>query len=613
MFQKPNVFFRRDTFRRGGFSLLEVAIALVIFVIGALAIIRIFPGALNVVQGSGNRNIAVNLNRGTLSKFAQEAGSVARGIFQSDSNNGVWNEAGAISVAGTPRRNYSLPRNTVQDVSDSALGKFRYVFEEGQKVRGQSGNLFVLTNHAIRPGSAVVISEEDMVDGVVIKADGELDFTDARFRNADIPLSDPALPSRPAAPFRGDTAPNDVDYYVSYRYKRVPSAGAAQRVESVEEEPLFLTATWGILLTPPRVAQASILDPVAVPGQVEVRFVRKSLVTAPAVSTNPSSIAGLLSLDSSAQMLTKGRLIAPNDNLRVSYACDAWNWLINDEVAAQETDVAGTLSAILPVKFIDNEPATFYSTATPVGAVFGVRQSYVAAGTSPPIGSVEIESSSYNEDGTVSGNLFLAAGTARAQREAFNAGRVLVDEVPINGTGSAARSNTSPSLRVAYRTRDAWAHQVSVAPSTYTRSTNGLASSQPWRDFYVGSDNYIYFHASEAGKTFQLSYKYVDPSVAAPAPASTDKEVNARIFTVEEDIIDLPSTVPLTFTPAVGTPPRRTVSRARLTDLNGDALTSPVTAITSIEGLSVQIRTAWLEGSRFTQSSLTGYRQEDTQ
>jgi prepilin-type N-terminal cleavage/methylation domain-containing protein len=140
-------FSRRDTFRRGGFSLLEVAIALVIFVIGALAIVRIFPGALNVVQGSGNRNLAVNLNRGTLNKFAQEIGSVPRAIYNGVTNNvptaddANW-AAYNGSVAGTPRRNNSLPRLNISDIDDSALGKFQYIFEEGQKVRGVTGNCF---------------------------------------------------------------------------------------------------------------------------------------------------------------------------------------------------------------------------------------------------------------------------------------------------------------------------------------------------------------------------------------------------------------------------------------------------------------------------------------
>ena len=48
---------------RRGFSLIEVAIALVIFVIGALAIIRIFPGALSVINNNGDQLVATNLSR----------------------------------------------------------------------------------------------------------------------------------------------------------------------------------------------------------------------------------------------------------------------------------------------------------------------------------------------------------------------------------------------------------------------------------------------------------------------------------------------------------------------------------------------------------------------
>ena len=48
---------------RGGFTLVEVVVALAIFVVGALAIIQIFPPALNVVRGSERRTVAANMSR----------------------------------------------------------------------------------------------------------------------------------------------------------------------------------------------------------------------------------------------------------------------------------------------------------------------------------------------------------------------------------------------------------------------------------------------------------------------------------------------------------------------------------------------------------------------
>jgi hypothetical protein len=58
--------------------------------------------------------------------------------------------------------------------------------------------------------------------------------------------------------------------------------------------------------------------------------------------------------------------------VRVSYVCDAWNWLINDEVATQSAGASDPddLTAILPVKFIDSEPAAFYPIPATVGVAY---------------------------------------------------------------------------------------------------------------------------------------------------------------------------------------------------------------------------------------------------
>ncbi|MBW3635377.1 MAG: prepilin-type N-terminal cleavage/methylation domain-containing protein, partial [Armatimonadetes bacterium] len=118
-------FVRRDTSRRGGFTLLEVAIALAIFVFGALAIIRIFPPALGVIQNSGDQLTAVNFNRSTLARFARQPGLVPDALYDTNPANG-WRDNIVGSVAGTPRRNNSLPVGTIQNIdleyNLSALG-----------------------------------------------------------------------------------------------------------------------------------------------------------------------------------------------------------------------------------------------------------------------------------------------------------------------------------------------------------------------------------------------------------------------------------------------------------------------------------------------------------
>ena len=67
---------------------------------------------------------------------------------------------------------------------------------------------------------------------------------------------------------------------------------------------------------------------------------------------------------------------------------------------------------------------------------------------------------------------------------------------------------SNPKARVAYKTRDSWAQQLSVAASAYKPYVTD--NREPWRDYYLGDDNYIYFHASEAGKTVSISSYHDD-------------------------------------------------------------------------------------------------------
>ena len=78
-------------------------------------------------------------------------------------------------------------------------------------------------------------------------------------------------------------------------------------------------------------------------------------------------------------------------------------------------------------------------------------------------------------------------------------------------------ADTSASrARVSYRTRDSWTQQLSVASSSYkphalapaTTPGGALSPVEPWRDYYLGNDNYLYFHAGEAGKAINISYSY---------------------------------------------------------------------------------------------------------
>src|SRR4051812_21890708 len=119
MHETPSL--RRDETRRGGFTLIEVVIALAIFVFGALAIIRIFPPALGVIQNSGDRMVATNLNRTRLALYEKQSYRVPDAIVDEGTDGTLpnWRDAMPGSVAGT-RRNETLPVTNIQDYNTSA-------------------------------------------------------------------------------------------------------------------------------------------------------------------------------------------------------------------------------------------------------------------------------------------------------------------------------------------------------------------------------------------------------------------------------------------------------------------------------------------------------------
>ncbi len=84
----PQTSLRRQVLagRRGGFSLIEVAIAMAIFVFGALAIVRIFPGALGVVQNSEQRAIGQRMAQSTQARLLAQPRSIPYALFDTNSN-----------------------------------------------------------------------------------------------------------------------------------------------------------------------------------------------------------------------------------------------------------------------------------------------------------------------------------------------------------------------------------------------------------------------------------------------------------------------------------------------------------------------------------------------
>ena len=167
--------------RRAGLSLLEVAIAMAIFVIGAIALLRIFPPGLTAIEDSSKRLIGSRMANNLLTRYDAEPLSIPDAIFDAKFDNGWnWNDyPGAMLPAKT--RGQSLPR-TLDGFDDSALGHLRFVRGEGHEIQGpfsnQNGLTRVLSSFVVDRARADVY-REGAVAGVGISANGELDFAGA--------------------------------------------------------------------------------------------------------------------------------------------------------------------------------------------------------------------------------------------------------------------------------------------------------------------------------------------------------------------------------------------------------------------------------------------------
>jgi len=187
----------------------------------------------------------------------------------------------------------------------------------------------------------------------------------------------------------------------------------------------------------------------------------------------------------------------------------------------------------------------------------------------------------------------------------------------------------TPHVRTVYRTLDGWARQLSVAAQSYIPFPDGpfaptatnLDSNliadpsvtdpngrpEPWREYIMApagrgvEEADLYFHPSEAGKAIRVSFEY---QVQRPGPP-TFRSISGAVVTIAKTTVPAPTSGDQAkFAFAVGG--SGNVSVASLTDERGNPVTP--TAILSVEGLSVQTRTAWLNGDRYTQETVMGYR-----
>ena len=121
--------------RRGALSLVEVAVALAIFVIGAVALLRIFPPGLTVIEDSGKRLGGSRMADNLLTRYDVEPLSIPDAIYDAQWNGDWrWNDyVGAMLPARS--KGQSLPRSLDQ-LDASALGHLRFVRGEGHEIQG---------------------------------------------------------------------------------------------------------------------------------------------------------------------------------------------------------------------------------------------------------------------------------------------------------------------------------------------------------------------------------------------------------------------------------------------------------------------------------------------
>jgi prepilin-type N-terminal cleavage/methylation domain-containing protein len=533
--------------RRSGFTLMEVAIALAIFVFGALAIVQIFPPALGVIRNNESRVAATQLGETMLARATGKPESVPDAIFEQDStitasdNPYQWSDLPAALV-GTPTKNNSLPAGVLPiDLDASALGRFKFIDGERHTVRNNGTDKWVLLNHPVEQGSTVWVEQEEEIQGVQIDEDGKLNFAYATDSNGQ-PFRSPTVTDPVQPPANKDSSDN-VTYYVSYKWiENGVTHGVIDDPLVVPE--LSWTGTDGI------VAVGVIhTDDRIIPGSVKVRYRQRLGST---VLNGQSASAGFYDV-------TDGQVVDASSNpvnltagktYRFSYTAADWRWLVDDGGVASPS---GTVQ--LPVKNLEEQPV--WSVRTGIG------------NASTPLVAPASLTDADRKNGTVP-----------------------------SGTLSGFR------YRTVYRALDGWAQQLSVAAKSYIPYLDSRPASSPrehWREyFHAAGDNKLIFHPSEAGKSVLISY--------VTTAGVTVNDVVLSIDNIETSSVPDPGFFG-TYKDNGVTRTNDKVAYAVITDLAGNPVTAgAVGSILSVQGLSIQARTAWQNADRYNQVIVPAYR-----
>jgi prepilin-type N-terminal cleavage/methylation domain-containing protein len=552
--------------RRAGFTLIELLVALAIFTIGALAIVRIFPPALGVIQSSEHTTAGSRMARSILARYDSQPGLVPDGVYDyltsavSTNNPSGWNNFSG-AVEGTVNRNSSLPAGP-RDISGTALDHFKQIIGEKHKVVSDAATptpkLFVLSRFAY--DGPIAISEEDEIKGVTVDLNGQVDFSDARRASNNASFYDPANPKAPPVEWRGD----NTKYYVSYRWlENGRLNGVVDELLVIPPDPLSdLNQQYKVFR-----GRSAPQNTVAT-GGIKVRVKR---LMGTATASGGDDFRGFVAL-SGSDYASITRDPIPGETISLSYTVKDWRWLINDDSPTRlpENTPASAPDRVvaLPVRSIDQDPPT----GSPA-SVYTLLM-YTPAGG----GNLALDRASW-DGGSVTGTRLLNVD-AKPGQVIYEAGDL-----------------TSPRARTSAWMLDGWVQQIDIAARSYVpydpskpRPPN---EQEPWREYlWSNGSGVLYFHPSEAGKTVLISYEYE----VTPATTKTYKTVISQPVTIEEEITS--SGGPAGFEAYVQAVP--------MADLSGSPI--GLSAIRAVQGASVRARTAWIEGDRYMQTTATGYR-----
>lgn len=635
---------------RRGFSLIEVAIALVIFVIGALAIVRIFPGALSVIGNNGNQQIAMNLNREVSARLKTDGAVPGQTFNLAVKNDGTlsWTTSDntnhtadyiavttaatatdigkggdiAASVLGIPRFNATLP--TTEDINtqanNSALSRFRGIIGEQAKVLKIGNDYYAATQFPIsiqetggtQTPLAPTISQEYTVQNARIDGQGKVTFANATVitpDNKEYRLDDTSTEANTAGVSQRNTLSPNSMVYVSYRYHV-----AGGNVWSVKEEAVPVSTALTLTALTAQTTPIAVNPPATTRGAAVAYNSATPETTgtvAEAIDVRVKNYAGVGTFGTGAavEQITNARCglvklpFAPTTStVSVDYVAD-WSLLMQKATLLQTPE--------------ENRPerAGYFYREVSLGAPLiedqapvGVYSLLQDPNASQPLYLSQFGTSSATPDPTT-GN----SGLMTPTQDELRSGKLTFSL--INPPSSGA-SEIEPKVRVAYRTRDNWVQQLSVAANAYKPFVaNG---AEPWRDYFLGDDNYLYFHAGEAGKTISISY--ITRKVVSVNGNDTivDDPIVERPFVIDEQIIDTPTASPANVPANFATSGK--VSRVKLTNANGGDLpnnaTLPTTSsqspnllsIQGVKGNSVTLRTAYINGTKYAQTVLTSNR-----